>query len=206
MRSSNKTLGFTLVEILVALLVFAVVGLLSTRLLSQSIDNQNNLQDRGQRLAEIHRAMRVLQRDIVQLSRRKIRDAQGEELPALLVSDQGAIEFSRVGWRNPLRQPRSEVQRVGYRWQDEKIIRGYWLTLDRSYDAEPAYQTLLENVEAIEFFAVDQLGNEHRLWPLDPEANVVTEKGESLYLAAILVRAEIAPYGMIERIWQVPSV
>ncbi|HBK13427.1 MAG TPA: type II secretion system protein GspJ [Gammaproteobacteria bacterium] len=206
MRSSNKTLGFTLVEILVALLVFAVVGLLSTRLLSQSIDNQNNLQDRGQRLAEIHRAMRVLQRDIVQLSRRKIRDAQGEELPALIVSDQGAIEFSRVGWRNPLRQPRSEVQRVGYRWQDEKIIRGYWLTLDRSYDAEPAYQTLLENVEAIEFFAVDQLGNEHKQWPLDPEANVVTEEGEALYLAAILVRAEIAPYGMIERIWQVPSV
>ena len=206
MRSSNKTLGFTLVEILVALLVFAVVGLLSTRLLSQSIDNQNNLQDRGQRLAEIHRAMRVLQRDIVQLSRRKIRDAQGEELPALIVSDQGAIEFSRVGWRNPLWQPRSEVQRVGYRWQDEKIIRGYWLTLDRSYDAEPAYQTLLENVEAIEFFAVDQLGNEHKQWPLDPEANVVTEEGEALYLAAILVRAEIAPYGMIERIWQVPSV
>ena len=206
MRRSNKTLGFTLVEILVALLVFAVVGLLSTRLLSQSIDNQNNLQDRGQRLAEIHRAMRVLQRDIVQLSRRKIRDAQGEELPALIVSDQGAIEFSRVGWRNPLRQPRSEVQRVGYRWQDEKIIRGYWLTLDRSYDAEPAYQTLLEDVEAIEFFAVDQLGNEHRQWPLDPEANVVTEEGEALYLAAILVRAEIAPYGMIERIWQVPSV
>ena len=206
MRSSNKTLGFTLVEILVALLVFAVVGLLSTRLLSQSIDNQNNLQDRGQRLAEIHRAMRVLQRDIVQLSRRKIRDAQGEELPALIVSDQGVIEFSRVGWRNPLRQPRSEVQRVGYRWQDEKIIRGYWLTLDRSYDAEPAYQTLLENVEAIEFFAVDQLGNEHKQWPLDPEANVVTEEGEALYLAAILVRAEIAPYGMIERIWQVPSV
>ena len=206
MRSSNKTLGFTLVEILVALLVFAVVGLLSTRLLSQSIDNQNNLQDRGQRLAEIHRAMRVLQRDIVQLSRRKIRDAQGEVLPALIVSDQGAIEFSRVGWRNPLRQPRSEVQRVGYRWQDEKIIRGYWLTLDRSYDAEPAYQTLLENVEAIEFFAVDQLGNEHKQWPLDPEANVVTEEGEALYLAAILVRAEIAPYGMIERIWQVPSV
>ena len=206
MRSSNKTLGFTLVEILVALLVFAVVGLLSTRLLSQSIDNQNNLQDRGQRLAEIHRAMRVLQRDIVQLSRRKIRDAQGEELPALMVSDQGAIEFSRVGWRNPLRQPRSEVQRVGYRWQDEKIIRGYWLTLDRSYDAEPAYQTLLEDVEAIEFFAVDQLGKEHKQWPLDPEANVVTEEGEALYLAAILVRAEIAPYGMIERIWRVPSV
>lgn len=202
----RRTLGFTLVEILVALLVFSVVALLSARLLSQSIDNQSNLQDRGQRLAEIHRAMRVMQRDILQLSRRKIRDVQGEELPALIVSDQGVIEFSRVGWRNPLRQPRSEVQRVGYRWQDEKIIRGYWLTLDRSYDAEPAYQTLLEDVEAIEFFAVDQLGNEHKQWPLDAGASPVTEEGEAPYLAAILVRAEIAPYGMIERIWQVPRV
>ena len=200
----RKTLGFTLVEILVALLVFSVVALLSARLLSQSIDNQSNLQDRGHRLAEIHRAMRVIQRDILQLSRRRIRDAQGEELPALIVSDQGVIEFSRVGWRNPLRQPRSEVQRVGYRWQDEKIIRGYWLTLDRSYDAEPAYQTLLEDVETIEFFAVDQLGNEHNQWPLDPSASQATQEGEELYLTAILFRAEIAPYGMIERIWRVP--
>ena len=206
MSSLRKTLGFTLVEILVALLVFSVVALLSARLLSQSIDNQSNLQDRGQRLAEIHRAMRVIQRDILQLSRRRIRDAQGEELPALIVSDQGVIEFSRVGWRNPLRQPRSEVQRVGYRWQDEKIIRGYWLTLDRSYDAEPAYQTLLEDVETIEFFAVDQLGNEHNQWPLDPSASQATQEGEELYLTAILFRAEIAPYGMIERIWRVPRV
>ena len=80
MQQLKKILGFTLVEILVALLVFSVVGLLSARLLSQSVDNQNNLQDRGQRLAEIHRAMRVLQRDILQLSRRKIRDAQGLSL------------------------------------------------------------------------------------------------------------------------------
>ena len=206
MQPLKKILGFTLVEILVALLVFSVVGLLSARLLSQSVDNQNNLQDRGQRLAEIHRAMRVLQRDILQVSRRKIRDAQGEELPALIVSDQGAIEFSRVGWRNPLRQPRSEVQRVGYRWQDEKVVRGYWLTLDRSYDAEPAFQTLLEDVETIEFFAVDQLGNEHKQWPLDPEAYAAAEESEALYLAAIVVRMELLPYGLIERIWRVPNV
>ena len=206
MIGTRKTLGFTLVEILVALLVFSVVALLSARLLSQSIDNQSNLQDRGQRLAEIHRAMRVIQRDILQLSRRRIRDAQGEELPALIVSELGVIEFSRVGWRNPLRQPRPEVQRVGYRWQDEKIIRGYWLTLDRSYDAEPAYQTLLEDVETIEFFAVDQLGNEHNQWPLDPSGSQATQEGEELYLTAILFRAEIAPYGMIERIWRVPRV
>ena len=68
MLGMNTERGFTLVEILVALLVFSVVALISARLLSQSIDNQANLQDRGQRLAEIHRAMRVVQRDLLQLS------------------------------------------------------------------------------------------------------------------------------------------
>ena len=202
----RNSLGFTLVEILVALLVFSVVGLLSARLLSQSIDNQNNLQDRGQRLAQVHRAMRVLQRDVLQISARKIRDSQGNELPALIISDQGVIEFSRVGWRNPLRQPRSEVQRVGYLWQDEKLIRGYWLTLDRSYDTEPAYQTLLDGIETIEFLAVDQFGNEHRFWPLDADSAQLSGTNETPYLAAILFRAEITPYGMIERIWRVPNV
>ena len=198
--------GFTLVEILVALLVFSVVGLISARLLSQSIDNQNNLQDRGQRLAEVHRAMRILQRDILQLSRRKIRDEQNEILPALMVGNEGLIEFTRVGWRNPLGQPRSEVQRVGYRWQDEKIVRGYWLTLDRGFDAEPAFQTLLEDVQDIEFFAIDQLGNEHNEWPLDLEAGDLPIENEEIYLAAILVRLEVSPFGVIERIWRVPSV
>jgi general secretion pathway protein J len=198
--------GFTLVEILVALLVFSVVGLISARLLSQSIDNQNNLQDRGQRLAEVHRAMRILQRDILQLSRRKIRDEQNEILPALMVGNEGLIEFTRVGWRNPLGQPRSEVQRVGYRWQDEKIVRGYWLTLDRGFDAEPAFQTLLEGVQDIEFFAIDQLGNEHNEWPLDLEAGDLPIENEEIYLAAILVRLEVSPFGVIERIWRVPSV
>jgi general secretion pathway protein J len=206
MATKQTERGFTLVEILVALLVFSVVGLISARLLSQSIDNQNNLQDRGERLAEVHRAMRVLQRDILQLSRRKVRNDQGDVLPALIISNEGTIEFTRVGWRNPLGQPRSEVQRVGYRWQDEALLRGYWLTLDRGYDDEPAYQTLLENIQDIEFFAVDQLNNEHDLWPLAPDTANASPENQELYLTAIIVRLDVRPFGVIERIWRVPSV
>ena len=206
MLGVNTERGFTLVEILVALLVFSVVALISARLLSQSIDNQANLQDRGQRLAEIHRAMRVVQRDLLQLSRRKVRNEGGDALPALVISNEGAIEFTRVGWRNPLGQPRSEVQRVGYRWQDEALLRGYWLTLDRGYDDEPAYQTLLKNVRDVEFFAVDQLNNEHKYWPLDLDGADASPQNEELYLTAIVVRLDIAPFGLVERIWRVPRV
>ena len=116
--SGRNQQGFTLVEILVAMLIFAVIGLLSSQILSNSVQTQNIIKDRGERLAQIHRAMQVIQRDVMQFSERPVREYSGDWVPALLLSNEGFIEFSRVGWRNPLSQPRSELQRVGYRLQD----------------------------------------------------------------------------------------
>ncbi len=204
--TNRKTqLGFTLVEIMVALVIFSVISLISARLLSQSLESQNVLQSRGERLAEIHRALRVVQRDILQFSARSIRVDKNEYLPPLLLSPEGALEMTRVGWRNPLGQPRSEVQRLGYRWQDEKLIRGYWLTLDRSYEDEPAYQTVLSDVTELEFYAIDNIGNQHDRWPLDEdELNDMSD--DFTGLVAILMRVEIEPFGFIERLWQIPPL
>lgn len=201
----KRQLGFTLVEIMVALVIFSVISLISARLLSQSLESQNVLQSRGERLAEIHRALRVVQRDMLQFSARSIRVDKNEYLPPLLLSPDGTLEMTRVGWRNPLGQPRSEVQRLGYRWQDEKLIRGYWLTLDRSYEDEPAYQTVLSDVTELEFYAIDNIGNQHDHWPLDEdELNDMSD--DFIGLVAILMRVEIEPFGFIERLWQIPPL
>ena len=72
------------------------------------------------------------------------------------------------------------------------MLRGYWLTLDRGYDDEPAYQKLLENVQDVEFFAVDQMNNEHDYWPLDLEGADASPQNEELYLTAIILRLDIA--------------
>ena len=204
-KNRKTQLGFTLVEIMVALVIFSVISLISARLLSQSLESQNVLQSRGERLAEIHRALRVVQRDILQFSARSIRVDKNEYLPPLLLSPEGALEMTRVGWRNPLGQPRSEVQRLGYRWQDEKLIRGYWLTLDRSYEDEPAYQTVLSDVTELEFYAIDNIGNQHDRWPLD-EDELNDTSDDFIGLVAILMRVEIEPFGFIERLWQIPPL
>jgi len=72
-----------------------------------------------------------------------------------------------VGWRNPLGLPRSEVQRVGYFIEEENLVRAYWPVLDRAQDTEPLFQTLLEDVQRLEFFALDNEGNEHSFWGVD---------------------------------------
>ena len=194
--------GFTLVEVLVAFLIFGLIGVISSQLMSRTIDAQANLSERGARLGDIHRAMQILQRDVMQLLDRPIRDQYGDPLQPLVIGSDGVIEFTRGGYRNPLRLPRAEVQRVGYLLQDNKLLRGYWPVLDRAQDTEPAYQTLLQEVEQVEFYALDISGNEHTFWPV--AGRDTTDPG--LALAGIILRIEIAPYGVVERVWEVPSV
>jgi type II secretion system protein J len=91
------------------------------------------------------------------------------------------------------------MQRVSYRLEDEKLIRGYWHTLDRGYDAEPAFQTMLEDVKRVEFYVLDTQGEEHKFWPLQ------RQNEKALDPVAIILRIEIAPFGVVERIWQVPG-
>lgn len=201
LRSSGRpgAFGFTLIEILVAMVVFAVIGLISSQLLSQTLKSNEILGTRGTQLADIHRAMQILERDTMQLSGRGIRDQYGDALGSLIIGTEGAIEFTRNGWRNPLGLPRPEVQRVGYLLQDNKLLRAYWPVLDRAQDTEPAYQTLLENVERLEFYALDNNGNEHTYWPqpgLAPDIEVV----------ALIARIDLPTLGVVERIWEIPGV
>ena len=193
--------AFTLIEILVALFIFALVALISGQLLSRTLSAQDQLQDRGERLALVHRAMQIVQRDLLQLTNRPIRNSDDlERLGPLLINTDGFLEMTRMGWRNPLRHSRSEMQRISYRLEDEKLIRGYWHILDRGYDAEPAFQTMLEDVKRVEFYVLDIQGEEHKFWPPMRQNEQVADP------IAIILRIEIAPFGVIERIWQVPSV
>lgn len=199
-QPANRHSGFTLIEILVALFIFAVVGLISAQLLGRTVNAYEVLDDRGQRLSQIHRAMLVVERDMLQFRNRPIRMAQGEPLPALMIGDEGALSMTRGGWRNPLQRPRSELQRVGYRIQEEKLVRAYWPVLDRRGDEEPIFQTLLEGVEDLEFFAIDQNGQEHKFWP--PRSG---QGAGQLQIAGLVLRVSMVPVGIVERVWEVPN-
>jgi general secretion pathway protein J len=191
--------GFTLIEMLVVFGLFAVIGVISSQIVSRVIDNQRIMSERGDRLVAVQRAMHIMQRDIMQLIHRPVRDQLGDPVEPMLIGADGLMEFTRLGWRNPLNQRRSEVQRVAYVTQDGDLYRAYYQVLDRAPDSEPVLQQLLTDVEQIEFFALDVSGNEHSFWPLAGglDSNPGTQ------LAGIVLRIDIEPFGAVERVWPV---
>jgi general secretion pathway protein J len=201
MRGERRHQGFTLIEVLIVLGIFGIIGLISAQLVNRVLNNNQVLSERGARLAEVQRSMQILQRDLLQISSRGIRDQLGDPLEPLLIGADGMIEFTRFGWRNPLGRPRSELQRVGYIVQDETLYRAYWMVLDRAPDSEPQLQEMLKGVAQAEFFALDRSGNEHGFWP--PVGDFRNDP--NLQIAAVILRIDAPPFGVVERVWPVPN-
>jgi general secretion pathway protein J len=160
--------GFTLLEVLVALSIFAVIGMGTNQLLRTVIDTRDATESRTGQLKDVQRAIALLERDFSQIVNRPIRNELGDRMPSLQIGyGLYDIEFTRLGWRNPRSLPRSNVQRVAYKLNEGELERHYWLILDRAEDSEPRVQKILSDVEDFRIHAVDENGNASDNWSGD---------------------------------------
>jgi general secretion pathway protein J len=193
--------GFTLLEMMVALAIFAVIGVMAHQLLFQMIQSHAHAEERGLRLADVQRAMQIIQRDVMQIVDRPVRDELGDGTPGLSVGSEQMLELTRQGWRNPLQLPRSDLQRVAYRFDGDTLYRYYWPVLDRAEISEPIRQALLTDVRAAEVSVIDVSGNVHSHWPLLAELAADPDAAP----AAISLRIDVAPFGELLRVWDIPA-
>jgi general secretion pathway protein J len=160
--------GFTLIEVMVAMAIFAILSALAYGTLNQTLLSAEILSDRMDRLQAIQRTMRMLTDDMHQLSPRPVRDELGDNYsPALSTSFQSgfAVELTRSGWNNPMVLPRSTLQRAAYRIEEEELIRYHWTVMDRTLSTEPVSVVLLDGVESIQFRFFQADGEFTEQWP-----------------------------------------
>ena len=202
MQHPRRPSGFTLMEVLVALAVFAVIGVLATQILRQMTDFGGHAVERGGLLTDAQRALEIMRRDIEQLAHRPVRDVFGDAgSPVAMGGGEWLLEFTRLGWRNPLAEQRSDLQRVAYAWNGDELHRLFWRVLDRAPGSEPSRQLLLAGVSEVAFTALDSAGDEHEVWP---PATTGDPDDPELRLAALRLRIATDEFDVM-RLWTTPQ-
>ena len=201
----NRLLGFTLVELLVALAIFAVIAIMAYGGLSTVLQVHSHLEQQGTQLAQLQIAFTWLERDLEQIVSRSIRDEYGEKQPAIQGNLQ-QLELTRAGWRNPAQQPRSTLQRVAYHLEDNSLWRSYWQVLDRAQDSRPLQVDLLSNLTEFKLRYLDSHLQWHEQWP--PSEILETPPTEiqnqiQPTLKAIEVTVTVVGWGQLTRLFRV---
>jgi len=141
--------GFTLVEMMVALLIFGLISAAGVAILSFSADNQQIVRARSHRLGEIQRARAALKADLAQAAQRRTRGEDGRAATQTFSGNGQAsggplLTLVRRGWDNPDGAARASLQAVEYRLNEGRLERRARAALDGAAPRPP--QVLLSGV------------------------------------------------------------
>ncbi|WP_407331898.1 type II secretion system minor pseudopilin GspJ [Enterovibrio sp. 27052020O] len=151
--------GFTLIEVLLALMIFATLSMSANQIFSNVITSDKQTEEVGNALKTLQRTLLIMDSDFRQMMARQYRNGGDEAEETLLEfsddlldSESQGIRFVRGGWINPQALfPRGEVVKVGYRIQDNTLERIRWMYPDDSSSVEPAIMPVMEGVKDISF-------------------------------------------------------
>ena len=192
--------GFTLLELLVALALFALVAAMSFGGLSAMVRTQDGLRAQGERLASLQLAIGLIERDLRQATLRPIRDGQGQ-VRAALVGQSRAIELTALANASPLVLTRPSLQRLGYTLDRKRLTRFTYAVLDRAPSSQPQGKALLDDVEE---FGLRYLGREQQWFDAWPPPKAGTEERDALP-RAVELRLQVAGYGTLRRVFLLPD-
>lgn len=150
--------GFTLVEVLLALAIAAVIAVIAYQALSSAADGAHATRTVMTEVNQLDRTWHLIAADMRQVLPPTVgsRGARFEFMGSSLRSagenaEQQILLFARDGWINPMERQRSDMQRVSYRVSEGQLWRDYVpernLPLeDINFEEDAFHQLLLENV------------------------------------------------------------
>lgn len=176
-----RSRGFTLLELLVAMAVLAVVGALGYRGLNSVLDAEDRLQAETRRWSDVSLLSSQLSEDLTMAVGRTTRDASDRTSPALLLSAGGSdpaaagstqLVVTRLGIGEGA-AAQSAPRRVGYRLRDGALEYLVWPDLDAAPESAPAAYELLREVTDLQWQALDSDGRWSTEWPAQRPATAL---------------------------------
>ena len=169
--------GFTLVELLVAIAIFAVLSALGWKVFDYlaKVKDRNAMHEAN--LEQLQESYQQILRDTMQAVPLTA-NIKGQQQPALVLQN-GRFNFSKTGVTDPLQQGISPHERVEYQYRadEKKLYRLKYRNLHQTGNDQPESSVMLDEVEACEIMVLNP--NELSSWP---ESSVDSQQTEQLRL------------------------
>lgn len=195
MTAPSSRQGFTLVEVLLALAIFAMISAAGVLVLSQVVDARFGLQSSTRRTADLQRTLAIMRSDIAQAAPRRTRGPTGRPAAAPVMTAQlpgdPVLSLVRSGWSNPDADPRPSLQRIEYRLEDNRLLRRAYPYLDGARAGPP--QVLFRGVSDLQITLIQGRS----------EAPAYLHSNERPLPDAVRVRMTLQGYGPVEQVFLV---
>jgi general secretion pathway protein J len=165
--SHSQHRGFTLLELIVVIAIFAVLAAMAYGGLSAVLNTRSRVEAQMNNTAQYQKVYLRLRQDFQNAAARSIRDNDGQVQPAFSYDTYAhRVDFTRAGWTNPLDLPRTGFERVSYAVdEDGRLVRTSWRVLDRARQTEPVKVVLLEGVDKLAWSFLDDQLQPQEAWP-----------------------------------------
>lgn len=204
--------GFTLLEVLVAIGIFALFSAIAYGSLFRILDTRDRLETEREYWRGLSLSLMLIEEDLAQARARTIRGTDGLVRPAFLgqavdsrALGDPSLEFTRGGQIVLGDGARSDLQRVGYQLREGTLLRLTWPALDQPVVSEPRAAPLLEQVETLQVRFYDKPGAQPGRWVDTWPASSLTgapPPSDSLP-AAVELTLKIKDRGEIMRVFRV---
>ena len=208
--------GFTLIEVLVAMAITALISAVAYGALSSALSAAESVRSATVRSHDINQTLTVLSRDIRQVVNRSIIDEFNQPAPALSggLLSRYPLTLTRAGWHNSTGAPRSTLQRVRWWIEEDVLWRAHFPVLDRTPGTEPIETEMLDEVEGFEVRFLPTIVDlksdrddviDDRDWRDNWIADVSQPDLERPIPAAVEIVLQLAGLGEVRRLYVLPS-
>jgi general secretion pathway protein J len=183
--------GMTLIELLVALVIFAILGVMGYRATAVAVESRERIAAEMQRWRDIANFLQIVEMDLIQRVERPAQVVvEGAAKPSasfLVRPSSDGLEFSFLKLDGGGGRP----GRRGYRFKDGQVWQLRWPGTDDQSEPEPF--VVLEKVDALHCTVIVSDGTRYTTWPDE-------QTGGTNKPVAVEIEMELPDVGTIRRL------
>jgi len=190
--------GVTLVELMVAIGIFALIATAAYAGLSSVLEARAHADERAERLAAVQGTVDALADDLRQALPRPVRSQLRGRGHALTggTDPRDVLLLTRGGWSNPAGLPRSTLARVNWRLEDGRLLRTWRARPDAVGGTGETRRLRLTDVDEVELRFLGDDGEWRERWPGLARTETSAELPRAVEVTLVL-----ADWGQITRLF-----